>query len=90
MSKTFNDAQTRAAVQDDRATPSIFDELKERYGITMTPNDAGEVLHQHPSHIRALCQAGELPAIRIGKRWHIVTAKLAAMLEGEAVVHDGE
>ena len=60
--------------------------LLEKYGATMTPNEAGAVLRHHPAHIRALCQRGELPAIKIGGTWRILTVKLAAMLEGE--VHE--
>jgi len=59
-----------------------LDYLLDIFGVTMTPSEAASVLHQHPSHIRTLCQSGELPAVRIGGRWHIPTAKLAAMLEG--------
>lgn len=62
---------------------SIKETLVEQYGVTMTPKDVAEVLHQHPSHIRSLCQSGELPAVRIGDRWHIPTAKLAAMLDAD-------
>lgn len=61
---------------------STFDFLLDKYGPTMTPSQVAKVLHRHPSHIRALCQSGELPGVRIGERWHIPTAKLAAMLEG--------
>ena len=57
--------------------------LVDRYGSTMTPNQVAAELHQSPTHIRAMCQTGELPAVRIGKRWHIATAKFAAMLEGQ-------
>lgn len=60
----------------------LFGHLLEKYGPTMTPSDVGEVLHRHPSHIRALCQSGVLPAVRIGERWHISTAKLAQIIEG--------
>lgn len=59
------------------------DYLLDKYGLTMTPNDVGEVLHSHPSHVRALCQTGELPAFRLGERWHISTAKLAEIIDGE-------
>ena len=57
------------------------DYLISRYGVTITPKDAAKVLHQHPVHIRALCQSGKLPAVRIGDRWHIPTAKLAEIIE---------
>lgn len=61
---------------------STLDYLLEEYGATMTATQTAEVLHQHPSHIRALFQAGELPGVRIGKRWHISTRKLAQIIEG--------
>ena len=60
----------------------VLDYLLDRYGVTMTPADVAEVLHCHASHVRALCQSQELPAVRIGERWHVPTAKLAALLEG--------
>jgi len=54
------------------------------YGPTLKTADVASVLHCHPAHVRQLCQRGELPAIRIGGRWHIITRKLGAMLDGEA------
>ena len=71
--------------QPTTAGHDLYSHLLEKYGAIMTVNDAGEVLHRHPSHIRQLCRAGELPAVLIGKRWHISTAKLAALLEGVAI-----
>lgn len=60
----------------------ISQELRYEYGITMTPKEAATVLHQHPAHVRKLCESGQLPAVKIGDRWHINTEKFAAMLEG--------
>lgn len=60
----------------------LVQELKENYGATMTPNNAAEVLHQHPAHIRKLCESGLLPAVKIGDRWHINTERFAAVLDG--------
>ena len=60
----------------------IAEYLLDKYGVTMTTAAAGEILHRHPSHIRALCQESKLPAVRIGDRWHFITIKFAAMLEG--------
>lgn len=60
---------------------SAIDYLLDRYGYTMTPADVAEVLHCHPSHARAMCASGELPAVQIGKRWHVLTGKLAAILD---------
>ena len=61
----------------------LVDELKERYGTTMKPSQVAKELHQHPTHIRNLCVSGDLPAVRVGKRWHIPTAQFAAMFENE-------
>ena len=57
--------------------------LCEKYGDTMTISVAAEVLHSHPVHVRAMCREGVLPAIKVGSRWRILTAKFAAMLDGE-------
>lgn len=59
----------------------LADKLEEKYGTTMNPSQVAEVLQQHPTHIRSLCASGELPAVRIGGRWHIPTAQFAAMFE---------
>ena len=61
---------------------AIVDLLVEKYGATMKPRDVAEVLSCHASHVRSLCQSGEIPAVRIGDRWVIPTARFAAMLEG--------
>ena len=65
-------------------TTSTYETLYTTYGPTMISNHVAEVLHCHPSHVRALCQRGELPAVRIGDRWHIVTAKFADLLDGDS------
>lgn len=57
--------------------------LLEEFGPALTTKQAGDVLHRHQSHVRALCQAGELPAVRIGSRWHVGAVKLGAMLDGD-------
>lgn len=64
----------------------LFTHLLESYGPTMTPNDVGKALRCHPSHVRAMCQSGELPGVKIGERWHVPTAKLAEILEGGTVL----
>ena len=59
-----------------------YRELRDTYGPTMRTADVARVLHMHPSHVRALCQTGDLPGVRIGSRWVVPTANLAAMLDG--------
>lgn len=60
----------------------LIEKLESRYGSTMTPKDAANELHSHPTHIREMCRKGQLPAVQIGNRWRIPTAKLAAIIEG--------
>ena len=57
--------------------------LLTEYGPMLTPSDVASVLRCHPAHARALCQSGQLPAVRIGSRWHIPAVKLAELLEAE-------
>ena len=58
--------------------------LLEKYGPLMRTADVADVLKCHQSHVRAMCQDGELPAIQIGKRWFVPTAKMAALWEADA------
>ena len=60
----------------------LIQNLEAKYGSTMTVKDAAAELHSHPTHIRDLCQEGKLPAMKIGTRWRIPTAKFAAIIEG--------
>lgn len=61
---------------------TIYDDLVNKYGTTMTTQNVSEVLSCHPTHVRVLCVSGELPAVKIGDRWRIPTARFAAKLEG--------
>lgn len=62
----------------------VIQKLEEKYGLVMTPVDVANELRLHPTHVRELCREGKLPAVSIGNRWRIPTAKLAAMLDGES------
>ena len=56
---------------------ALFDE----YGPTMRTAQAAELFGCSPGHIRALCQRGELPAVRVGSRWIIPTINIAEFFE---------
>ena len=56
--------------------------LVEKYGALMSPVQVADVLHQHPTHIREMCKKGTLPAVRIGSRWFISTARFGRTLDG--------
>ena len=55
--------------------------LEGTFGSTMSPAEVAFVLDQSTGHVRKMCADGTLPAVKIGHRWHIVTASLAALLE---------
>lgn len=61
---------------------SVEEMLVGKYGAVMRVSHVAKELHCHPSHVRAMCASGELPAVKIGERWRVPTAKLAALLEG--------
>ena len=67
---------------------SCFDELHEQHGPVMSTAAVAKLMHSHPSHIRAMAQSGDLPAVRVGSRWKFPTAKIAALVDGVGV--DGE
>ena len=80
-------AGSEASLQDAAKMASCLDftthgRLLDAYGVTMTPEDAGNVLHLHPSTVRRLCQSGVLPGRKVGKSWVLPTVKLADYLEG--------
>jgi len=61
---------------------SVYDDLTARYGPVMRTCDVAAVLGMSATHARALLRAGALPGVRIGERWVVPTAKLAAMFDG--------
>lgn len=61
---------------------TIYEELRNEYGLIMTVDNVACVLHQHPVHVRNLCRNGNLPAVKIESRWFISTSKFAAMIDG--------
>ncbi|WP_232050831.1 helix-turn-helix domain-containing protein [Arabiibacter massiliensis] len=46
-------------------------ELFDEYPDLLTPDHIAEITGQSPATIRAICARGDLPAIRIGKRWYV-------------------
>ena len=61
--------------------------LLDRYGLTMTPEDVAGELHQSPQHIRALCREKHLPAVLVGRRWHVSTVRLGQLIDAGTVVY---
>lgn len=46
-------------------------ELFDEYPDLLTPDHIAEITGQSPATIRAICARGDLPAVRIGKRWYV-------------------
>lgn len=64
---------------------STFEDLQLRFPerTAIDPDEAGDVLNMHAGHVRRLLRERQLPGVKIGSRWLIPLAKLAAMLDGE-------
>lgn len=78
---------TEIQVDAHQGQYSTFDYLRERYGLTVTPNECAAEMKMHPAHIRAMCNAGTMPgAFKFGDRWRIRVHDLAAFIDGEAAV----
>lgn len=63
---------------------SALDALRASGRATISPAEAARILHLDPRTVRRACQEGSLPAIKIGSRTLIPTARLLSMLTGEA------
>lgn len=50
------------------------------HGPLMRTSEVAGLLGCSSSHVRALCQHGELPCARIGGRWLVRTAELFELL----------
>lgn len=61
---------------------TLTERLLDKYGETMSPAQVAALLGYSVIHARKLCVLGILPAVKIGDRWQILTAELAAKLEG--------
>ena len=79
---------TETGAKPVAATYSCFDDLYAKYGPLMRTDAVADLLHCHKSHVRAMCQAGELPAVRVGSRWFMPTAKMAAICDGAGEAND--
>ena len=77
-SKVINaDWWSTAKEQPEPARP-LFDGLPD----LLTPADLAGISGQCESTIRRLCSSGQLPAVRIGRRWYVPRTKFAEYCEG--------
>jgi excisionase family DNA binding protein len=51
---------------------------------TLTVGETAKLLRQGINQTYGAVRAGEIPAIRIGKRWHVLAGPLKRMLSGGA------
>ena len=66
------------------ATDELFADLPD----LLTPKDLARLTGQCEATMRALCAKGELPAVRIGKRWYVPKTSFREYVEG-GERHDG-
>ena len=59
-------------------TLTLFD----GYPDLLTPAHLAEITDQCEATIRALCNKGKLPAVRIGKRWYVPKTAMIKYVEG--------
>src|SRR5262245_46278453 len=49
---------------------------------TLTVQEAAELLHLHPKRVQSLARAGQLPAVRVGRKWLFERERIESMLGG--------
>lgn len=60
------------------------DYLEGKYGRRLLkPSELAGEVGCHPSHIRAMCQCGDVHAVKIGCRWYVPVAECARVIEGK-------
>lgn len=63
--------------------PSASDyELFASYPDLLTPAHIAEITGQCEATARAMCARGELPAVRIGKRWYVPKPSMVELVLG--------
>lgn len=64
---------------------STLEDLQLRFPdrTAIDPDEAGIAMNMHAGHVRRLLRDGELPGVKVGSRWLIPLAKLAAILDGD-------
>ena len=56
----------------------LFDEKPD----LLTPAHLAVILDQSETTVRRMCASGELPAVRIGRRWYVPRTRFADWCEG--------
>ena len=56
----------------------------------MTVNELAEYLKLHPLTVRKLARDGQLPAFKVGRRWHVKRDELEKWMERESLENLGK
>ena len=64
------DFEAAAQVEDGEAAPSMFG----GYDDLLTVADMCQILRVNEKAVQRLCKRGEVPAVRIGRRWYVPRA----------------
>lgn len=60
---------------------STYDYLLEKYGITLSFQQAKEELGLHEQTIQMMCRRGDIKAQRAGRRWVLTTKAIANYID---------
>lgn len=60
---------------------TTHDFLLQKYGTTLSFEQAASELRLHPQTIRMMCQRGDIKTSRAGKKWVLTTKAIAEFLD---------
>lgn len=64
---------------------TTHDFLLQKYGTTLSFEQAASELRLHPQTIRMMCQRGDIKTSRAGKKWVLTTKAIADFLDSTSV-----
>lgn len=60
---------------------TTYEYLLQKYGTTLTFEQASKELGLHWQTIRVMCARGDIPAIKAGRKWVLTTKALATYID---------
>lgn len=78
-----NDAPDLTQPQSQVSVDGWFD----GFGDLLTVDDVAAILHVSRKTVQTLCKRGDLPAIKIGRRWYVPKIRLVEyLLTGQKII----
>ena len=60
---------------------TTYEHLLQKYGTTLTFEQASKEIGLHWQTIRVMCARGDIPAIKAGRKWVLTTKALATYID---------